>query len=95
MGVLLGGLARLGMNALLVRRMVAALATRAGGRAALRMGVALWHRKASSAAAGDSDSKAALQWAVAHLWQIGEPASATSARPVARRPPGLPPTQHC
>ena len=73
MGVLLGGLARLGMNALLVRRMVAAMATRAGGRAALRMGVTLWQRKAGSATAGESDAKAALQWAVAHLWQIGRP----------------------
>lgn len=75
MGVLLGGLARLGMNALLVRRMVAAMATRAGGRAALCMGVTLWQRKAGSATAGEADAKAALQWAVAHLWQIGTPPS--------------------
>ena len=72
MGVLLGGVARLGMNALLVRRMVTALASRARGRAALRIGVALWQRKAGGmAAAGEVDAKAALQWAVSHLWQLG------------------------
>lgn len=80
MGVLLGGLSRLGMNALLVRRMVAALAARASGRAALRTGVALWQRKAGGP--GELDAKAALQWAVSHLWQLGAS-------------PSLPPHCHC
>lgn len=72
MGILLGALPRLGMNALLVRRMVSALASRAKGRTALRLGVAQWQRKAGGGSGADADAKAALQWAVSHLWQLSE-----------------------
>jgi len=76
--LLLASLPRLGANAHLARRLVAALAQHAPGRAALRAGAARWQAPPGAGGAGGgapagapAGAKQALQWAVTRLWQQG------------------------
>ena len=66
--ILLAGLGRLGGNAFIAKRLVAALAAHAPGRAALRTAVTRWQAQATGAS---TTGEAALQWAVSRLWQQG------------------------
>ena len=72
--VVLAGLARLGPNAVLARRLLAALAAQVRGRTALRIGAARWQAQATrQPPVSESASHSALQWAVQRLWQLGKP----------------------
>lgn len=59
---------RLGGNAFIAKRLVAALATHAPGRAALRTAATRWQAQATGAS---TTGEAALQWAVSRLRQQG------------------------
>ena len=73
MAILLAGLGRLGGNAYIAKRLVAALAAHAPGQAALRAAAVRWQAQATGVAAppGNAGAPAALQWAVQRLLQQG------------------------
>lgn len=73
--ILLAGLGRLGGNAFIAKRLIAALASHGPGRTALRTAATRWQAQATGAS---TTGEAALQWAVSRLWQQG----AGSPRPL-------------
>ncbi|CAL8468510.1 g8050 [Coccomyxa elongata] len=84
--ILLAGLGRLGGNAFIAKRLVAALAAHAPGRAALRTAVTRWQAQATGAS---TTGEAALQWAVSRLWQQGQDGAEASLRQVCSEVGGL------
>jgi len=75
--ILLAGLGRLGGNAFIAKRLIAALASHAPGRTALRTAATRWQAQATGAS---TTSEAALQWAVSRLWQQGAGSPQTLSR---------------
>lgn len=68
--VLLSTLTQMAGNAHISKRIIAGMAAHPSGRASLRLGCLRWQARYTGAA-DPQGTKAAAQWAVTRLWQLG------------------------